>query len=121
MDSSDDESLAGLTQEPSQARINALNFQLRDPTELIDCSGNQQSDFDNFVGEFCSEKCVVENLPNKDADNSLDLFPTLDEENKESVADNKCGDENPTISMAETVSFLCLHFITVPYVLHFLF
>lgn len=102
---SDDESLAGLTQEPSQDRINALNFHLRDPNELIDCSGNQQDDFDNFVGEFCAEKCVTESFGTDDADKLSELFPSLAQHDEAKSAENNAAKDNPTLSMLETVSY----------------
>lgn len=62
---SDEESLAGLTQTPSQERINKISqsssdededffgFNLKPAAELINCTQNKESDFSQFVTNIC--------------------------------------------------------------------
>lgn len=79
MISSDEESLAGLTQEPSQKRDYDGNFKLRDPEDLVNCTANARSDFERFANDFLPANDASENsakLRNDELDASSDLFLT---------------------------------------------
>lgn len=79
MISSDEESLAGLTQVPSQKHDSEENLKLTDADDLIDCTANAEVDFDNFVDEFMPSKKKLSTSPKlhtEKHDTSMDLFVT---------------------------------------------
>lgn len=82
---SDDESLAGLTQTPSQERINKISqsssdddeegffgFNLKPASELVTCTQNKETDFSQFVTNIC------ESDGEEDLQMSPDLFDSPD-------------------------------------------
>lgn len=76
MDWSDEESLAGLTQEPSQNSNSPVQIKLTDADDLIDCTANQQCHFDDFAAEFGAFDKDSSKVKGSNLDNSVDLFPT---------------------------------------------
>lgn len=76
MNWSDDESLEGLTQVPSQKRDFEGNLKLRSAEELLHCSGNAEDDFDNFSSVFLEDTDHDKISSSKSHDVSAELFPT---------------------------------------------
>lgn len=119
MNFSDDESLEGLTQVPSQKRDFDGNFKLRDPNDLVDCSGNAQADFDEFAALFMEPEediHVSQNSATEKNDISADLFPTPPDDNaafqqaENVVKDCSVRDEVLKVCISAIVlfnSFLC--------------
>lgn len=102
MDSSDGESLPGLTQVPSQERIAELK--LRDAQELADCSGNVTCDFENFAAEFLEDSTNVSKNGNEKGEECADLFPTPLTGNEQSTASENLTEDESLLCASAPVS-----------------
>lgn len=111
---SDDESLAGLTQEPSQNIDSDGNLKLRNANDLIDCSGNVQSDFDDFAAIFLNEGEETANLHEstksvtENPDFSSDLFPTPPE--TAASGNSAANDKSPSLLALQVIIFIATFF-----------
>lgn len=116
MISSNEESLAGFTQVPCQKRDSDRNFKLHDPNDLIDCSGNKQSDYDDFTGQFLDETGDFENSSKSGSeahDNSVELFPTPPEQNDGAVASVHLSHATSSNATSSAVSIYLLTFFCI--------
>lgn len=113
----DDESLAGLTQEPSQKRDCDGNIKLRDPQDLLNSSANATVDFDECAPHFLLDMNLDENSVPAPNDILVAVFNTPPESQgaqqaaREVPGDSNDGSQSLLVSVFFSYSVILVAFL----------